>query len=55
MATAEASKVLEAEHKKVNHRLLGRGPDIQTLGATAFDDLLASDEVVVAFALRIGE
>jgi len=30
-------------------------PDIELLGATAFDDLLAGEEVVVAFALRIGE
>jgi len=51
MTTAVASKVSEAE----NHKLLGRGPSIQTLGATAFDDLLASDEVVAAFALRIRE
>jgi hypothetical protein len=55
MTTAVASKVSEAENKNVNDQLLGRGPDIQTLGATAFDHLLASDEVVAAFALRIGE
>jgi len=30
-------------------------PDIELLGATAFDDLLAGEEVVEAFALRIGE
>jgi len=30
-------------------------PDIQLLGATTFGNLLASDEVVEAFALRIGE
>jgi hypothetical protein len=29
--------------------------NIQTLGATAFDDLLTSIEVVVAFALQTGE
>jgi hypothetical protein len=55
MTTAVASKVLEAENKNDQDKLVGRGPDIQTLGATAFDDLLASDEVVAAFALRIGE
>jgi len=51
MTTAVASKVSEAE----NDMLLWRGPSIQTLGATSFDVLLASDEVVAAFALRIGE
>jgi len=51
ITTAVASKVSEAE----NVKLLMRSPTIQTLGATAFDDLLASDEVVAAFALRIGE
>jgi hypothetical protein len=55
MTTAVASKVSEAKNKNVNDQLLGRGPDIQTLGSTVFDDLLASDEVVAAFALRIGE
>jgi hypothetical protein len=30
-------------------------PDIHLLGATAFDDLLASDEVVEAFAIRIDD
>jgi hypothetical protein len=30
-------------------------PDIQLLGATAFDHLLASEEVVEAFAIRLGE
>jgi hypothetical protein len=55
MTTAVASKVSEAENKNFNDQLLGRGPEIQTLGSTAFDDLLASDEVVAAFALRIGE
>jgi hypothetical protein len=55
MTTTVASKVSEAENKNVNDQLLERGPDIQTLGATAFDDLLASDEVVAAFALRIRE
>jgi len=35
--------------------LLGRGLGIQTLGATAFDDLLSSIEVVVAFARQTGE
>jgi len=30
-------------------------PDIEIFGATAFDDLLASDETIETFALRIGE
>jgi hypothetical protein len=29
-------------------------PDIQILGATAFDDLLASEQVVGTFFLRVG-
>jgi len=51
MTTAVASKVSEAE----NDKLLGRGPGIQTLGATAFDDLLCSIIVVVTFARQTGE
>ena len=51
MSTAVPSKVSEAE----NDKLLGRGPGIQTLGATSFDDLLSSIEVVVAFARQTGE
>jgi hypothetical protein len=51
MTTAVASKVSEAE----NDQLLWRGPGIQTLGATAFDDLLSSIAVVVAFAQQTGE
>jgi hypothetical protein len=30
-------------------------PDIKILGATAFDDLLASEETIETLALRIGE
>ena len=30
-------------------------PDIQKLGATAFDDLLASEQVVGTFFLRVGD
>jgi hypothetical protein len=30
-------------------------PDIEILGATALDDLLASDETIETFTLRIGE
>ena len=33
----------------------GRIPDIQILGATAFEDLLASEQVVRTFFLRVGE
>jgi len=51
MTTAVSSKVSEAE----NDMLLGRGPGIQTLGATVFDNLLSSIEVVVAFARQTGE
>jgi hypothetical protein len=43
MTMAGASKVLEVENAYANDQLFGRGPDIQTLGATTFDDLLASD------------
>jgi hypothetical protein len=56
MTTAVASKVSQADdNHNVNDQRLGRGPGIQTLGATAFDDLLTSIEVVVAFALQTGE
>jgi hypothetical protein len=51
MTTAVASKVSEAE----NDQLLWRGRGIQTLGAIAFDDLLTSVEVVVAFTLQTGK
>ena len=51
MTTAVASKVSEAE----NDQLLWRSQGIQTHGATAFDELLASIEVVVAFARQTGE
>jgi len=57
MIMAVASKVSQpnTDNHNVNYQLLGRGPGIQTLGATAFDNLLASDKVVVAFTLQIGE
>jgi len=57
MTTAVASKVSQADNNNhnVNDQILGRGPCIQTLGATAFDDLLTSIEVVVAFARQTGE
>jgi len=55
MTTAVASSILEAENKNVNEQLLGCGLNIPTLGATAFDNLLARDEVVAAFALWIVE
>jgi len=57
MTTAVASKVSQADNDNhnVNDQLLGRGPGIQTLGATAFDDLLSNIEVVVAFARQTGE
>jgi len=56
MTMAVASKVSQAnDNHTVNDQHLGRGPGIQTLGATAFDDLLTSIEVVVAFARQTGE
>jgi len=55
MTMAVSSKVSKAENKNVINQLLGRVPTIQTPRATAFDDLLASDEVIAAFALWIGE
>jgi len=57
MTTAVASKVSlgENDSHNVNDLLLGRNPGIQTLGAAAFDDLLTSIEVVVAFARLTGE
>jgi hypothetical protein len=43
-------------HEKLPQRGEGTpAPDIQLLGATTFGNLLASDEVVEAFALQIGE
>ena len=55
MTMAVASKVSEAEDGKVNAQLVGCGPAIQTLGPTTLDDLAASDEVITAFGLQIGE
>jgi len=44
------------EHKKLQERDEDTpAPDNELLGATAFDDLLAGEEVVEAFALQIGE
>jgi hypothetical protein len=51
MTMGVALKISEAE----NDKLLVRSPDIETLWGTTFDNLLASDEVVTAFALQIGE
>jgi hypothetical protein len=51
MTTAVALKVSEAK----NDKLLGRGPGIQTLGASAFDDLLTSIEVIVVSARQTAE
>jgi hypothetical protein len=55
MTTAVALTALQPDHCNVNNWLLGRNLDIQTLQATALDDPLAREEVVAAFALRIGE
>jgi len=51
MTMALASKASEAE----NDKLRGRSPAIQTPGGTAFNDVPASNEVIAAYALRIGE
>jgi len=45
----------EAHEKLPEHDEDTPAPDIELLGATAFDDLLAGKEVVEAFAIRIGE
>ena len=55
ITTAVASKVLEAENNNVEDQLLRCSPDIRTLRATSFDDLLASEEVIAPLALLIGE
>ena len=55
MTMAVASKVLEAEKNNLNDKLLGCSPGIQILGATSFDDLLSSIEVILAFAWQTGE
>lgn len=46
MATAVRSKDSETEDGK----FLKYGPDIQTLGATASDELLTTNEVVLALS-----
>jgi len=55
MTTAVVSKVSEADNANVNDQLPGCQPDIPTFRETTFDDHLADDRVVTAFALRIGE
>jgi hypothetical protein len=56
MTMAVALEVAQADdNHNVNDQLLGRGPGIQTLGATAFNNLLTSIEVVIAFTLQTGE
>jgi hypothetical protein len=55
MTTAVASKVVEGENHNLNDQLLGRGPGLQTLGITAFGQLLTSNEVVLAFTLQLAE
>ena len=55
MTMAVASTVSQAENDNINDQLVRCGPDTQTLGATLFEDPLASDEVVTAFALQIRE
>jgi len=57
MTTAVASKVSQADNdnQNVNDQLQGHSLGIQTLGETAFDDLLSNIEVVVASARQTGE
>jgi len=55
MTPAVSSMVSEAEQTNVKDQFLGHTPDIQTLGATTFDHLLASHEVTTPCALQIGE
>jgi len=47
-----ASPLLEHGEENTNHE---PPPDIQVLGATAFGHLLASEEVVEAFTIQLGE
>jgi hypothetical protein len=56
MTAAVPSKVSQADNHKHNDnvQLLGCGPGIQTLGATSFDDLLNTIEVIIAFARQTG-
>jgi len=51
MTMTVESKVSQADNNhNVKHQHLGCSQGIQTLGVTAFDELLASVDVVVAFA-----
>lgn len=54
-AKAVVLNISWAENGHLNHQLLGHGPEIQTLGATAIYDCLVHNELVTAFALWIGE
>ena len=57
----QRAKIPEADHSRpLPERCEGNtnvdpAPDIQLLGATAFDHRLASEEVVEASAIRLGE
>jgi hypothetical protein len=57
----QRAKIPEADHasplpeRGEGNTIVDPPPDIQLLGATAFDHLLASEEVVEAFAIRLGE
>jgi hypothetical protein len=56
MTMAVASKVSQADdNHNVQDQHLRHGLGKQTLRATAFDDLLTSIQVIVAFALQTGE
>jgi hypothetical protein len=55
MIMAVALNLSEAEKPTVSNQLLGHGPYSHILGATKFEDRLASEDDVAAFALRIGE
>jgi len=45
----------EAHEKLLEHDEDTPAPDMELVGATAFDDLLAGEEIIEAFALQIGE
>lgn len=53
--TAVPSKFSEAVYNNVKDNLLGGGLVIPSLVATTFNYLHCNNEVIAAFALRVGE
>jgi len=51
MTMAEASQLSDAQKHNGNNQFQGHGPDKQTLGATAIENLLTCTEVVSVLAL----